>query len=601
MKCSSHQDPLYRKVVFNIIARMNSTLKCNRTQRDLVLDSVSLICSDNSIECDIELREALDNVLLFLCTAFKDLLCRESSSRGGDYLKMIIQLVGSLDSKSEYYRSKIRKRHVLQKMADEVVKRLSADSVAMKATGTAAHNMIEVTMKSLLMNNLMREIKTVLTSISESLSVQSSERYSATISHLISKYDVGVLLFDYRKLIKSLLVCEHYTSIQTEIFQNENFIPYLLSEGTENADLGSHVLKIIIMLGDVRLLRKLVVEDYCTQFGDFILSFLRSDEESVEGILVKFWLIHRLCKSKEFRDVLFCTEDLIVQIMVVMRAVSLDVGEDHVLKPFYEVEYFRNEKLTTTDVILHLVDVYECEHSSGNERQCASDILMSFATGLRSSCGHTSSRISKAFIDSGIIAVLMHVLCEENNSGDAEAKERALRLIIELLVDVRIREVFLAQPLLDLHSLVNSYHRYEQRSNAAASLVQIVQVLAQDPLSHPKLFESDVVIDLVDFIKRTLTTSCTLIPQRIKISHILQCLSVLELMASVEESQKNFQKMKMEDFLKLLLRHESKAVRDVVSQILERVGVMSDRVPWKSVFKEATVRACSSPHGRNDV
>jgi len=598
MKCGSHREPLYRRIVFSLIRRMNESAKCNRAQRDLILQSVSLICSDDSSECDAELIVEIDSVITFLYTAFKDLLRRKPTYPGFDFMKLIIRVVGALHERGEFYVSKIKKHRLLQKMVDEIIKRTSADAVTTK--GSVVERVIDAISKSLIMVELLENLKEVMNCLTEVLPEDSSRRYFNSVIELMSKCDTaGVLLFKSRSLIKSLLQKERFTSIEKEVFQKEEIITHLLSKGTGSLNMYKHVVKIVVMLGDMRVIKKLIVEEHSEALGKTTLGFLKGEEETIECLLVKFWLIVRLCKTKDFRDIIFCTEGAIVEIMKVMRAVTLDVPDQDVLKPFYQKEFFQIAKPTIGDLISYFVDIYESRSSTIVERHCAGEVLISFASCLNTTNSRDSAVkevISKGFIDSGIISALMYVLSQESKSKDE--KDDASELMVSILVDSRICKVFVGKPLNDLHGILNSFSKYEQRSNAASSLITIVQAVARDASSHPMLFESDVVFDLVDFIKKTLTTSCTSVPQEMKISHILLCLRTLESIAAVEESQNIFKKMKLDEFLKLLLRHDNKAIRDVASQVLERVATVSDSSQWRHVFKEASR---SSSNGNIDA
>jgi hypothetical protein len=299
------------------------------------------------------------------------------------------------------------------------------------------------------------------------------------------------------------------------------------------------VLKIVLLLGEQSVLKELLLQDHQEALTTVFMAFLRSEDTSVEDALMKFWLVRRICKDYDIRNIMLRAEGCIMMLMSVMRSVNLDVGEElSILSPFCYEPFSQDISLTTSELISHFVDLFQHGESTEKRRK-ASDLLLIFAGGLCSASA-SSDVISSSFIDSGSLLNVLKLLHDENHSSEAEWRERSAILLYYVVEDARIREVFLGEPLFVLHNMLNSFNNYEHKFNLFVSLIPILQVIVLDPCSHARLFDVDIVLDLADYIRQTLTTSSIAVSEDRKTLHVLECLQIFEIFASSEESCAGF-------------------------------------------------------------
>jgi hypothetical protein len=403
---------------------------------------------------------------------------------------------------------------------------------------------------------------------------------------------IGELLNKSRNAVKSLLQQELFTSEEKTLFRMSKCIPRLMIQcDPENLTSCSHVLKTVLMLAEQQpVLKEWLLQDYRESLTTFFMTFLRcEDDTSVEEALKKFWLVRRLCEDHELRNLVLCAEGGILLLMSAMRSGGGDVGEGlGILSPLCDEPFFQDLSLTTAELINRFVVSFQHEESV-EKRRSASDLLLIFAEGLSTSSA-SSRVISKSFIDSGVLFIFLQILQEENDCHDVEWQMKGTLLLCALMEDARIREVFLGEPLFALHTLVNSFHCHDHRSVAYVSLISVLQVVVCHSSSHQRLFESGVVMDLVDHIKMTLTTSSDVTTEEMKTLHVFECLNIFAVLVSSEHSRSSIQQLELEGFFKLLCHHENHDVRDVANYVLKQMGSQSKVTPdkWRTLF-EASV------------
>jgi hypothetical protein len=282
---------------------------------------------------------------------------------------------------------------------------------------------------------------------------------------------------------------------------------------------------------------------------------------------------------------IFRADGAILEIMAIMRSVNFAPGNGlSVLSPFCNDSTFLDMTLTQAQLIQHFGLFFQT-HEKEDTRRFAGEVLEVFIEGLE---GSKSLQSSRSFIDSGIIFILQNIISDD--SAGHEWRQQGTALFCALMEDKRIREVFLAEPLGVLHCLVSSKDSYERRSPVIFSLVRVLEVVASDPDSHPRLFESDILIDLAEHIKATLTTD--VVPDdATKAEYSLQSLNIFDIIATSEESSNIFKQMKLEVFLnhlQLLLPHDQSGVRDLVTRILAKIGSSATPSSWKMMFQKVT-------------
>ena len=270
--------------------------------------------------------------------------------------------------------------------------------------------------------------------------------------------------------------------------------------------------------------------------------------------------------------------------MALMRSVNMEANDSlAMLSPFYKDVFFLDLSLTTAQMIQFFGSCFQTGESSLLRRQ-AGNLLQLYAEGLITT-NHVSQlaislSISNSFIDSGLVFSLLNVISAEE--CDPEWLDMGTKLLCVLVADTAICDVFLMEPLGVLHCLVTSVDSYQGRRTVFTSLIAVLEVVVKDVTSHPRLFESDIIIDLAEHIRDTLSTGA--VSAVTKGVNVLHTLHIFDLMTALSpESCQTFKQMELEVFMSLLLQHDRKPVRDMVSRILERLGPTQ----WKKLFHKA--------------
>lgn len=298
----------------------------------------------------------------------------------------------------------------------------------------------------------------------------------------------------------------------------------------------------------------------------------------MDEVLMQFWLLQRLCGIIELRNEILRTPSAILRIMSLMRAANMEGGASlELLSPFCFSSTFLDMSLTNSQVLQHFEYFFRHDDSKFVQ-QCAFDILLIFAEGLKLSS--SASAIAKDFIDSGILFTLVNVISE----GHAEIQQNGTILLSALLHDKMIREFFLVEPLAILHCLNTTLDSFESKSKVIMSLVIVLETVVRDSSSFSRLFQSNIVVDIKEFVKNVLSSDLSSDSDHVK--YIQPCLNVFDAMASSSESHSYFKQLKMEEFLKLLLHHDNNQVRDTVSRILLKLGSNVTPQRWGKLFSQ---------------
>lgn len=595
---------MYRRVVFEIIEKLNKDArKCTSTQQELVLQSVTLICSDTSPDTEIALQVAVDDVLTSFLSSFYTVLSSRNKHpllmSEEENLKSIINLVGVLALKSEFFRKKIEKRQVFRRLTDKILSKFtSTTSLSTEEGDDVVNAIVDIALKSQLLFKLLLDIKTVLISTAEHLDdtgVSEDNDTAVVISRHLSKAQdaLSSVLFKSRTTIRSLIEQKEFTAEDKVQFTESHLIPRLI-KCCPPTDLSgcSHLLKLITIFGEQPLLEYAMWEEHSSEIITIFLNTMRCEVVTFEDSLMKFWLMKRICSNPCCRDLLFRSEGVILEIMMVMRIVNIDAGESlSLLSSFYNDIFFLDMSLTTAQVIQYVGGCFQSGETDLMRRQ-AGDLLQLFAAGLntpnpgfesrlQSESGIESvSSISNSFLDSGFLFSLVNVISAEECG--AEWLERATGLLCTLVSDEAIRHFFITEPIGILHCLVTSLDSYKGRRSVFKSLITVLEVVITDPTTHPRLFESDIIFDLAEHLKDTLSTEE--VSTVIKNENVLHTLNIFDLITSLSrESCQIFKQMELEAFLGLFQHHDRKEVRDMASGILAKLGPNQ----WKKLILKA--------------
>ena len=595
MGCDRDAD--FRRTVFEVISKINDLEPLSKdSQRGILLKSLLLLTSsENSPNADVNLKNRLEEVATFLLKTFHFVLTSVTGETVEEELKIIIRLAGRIGLKSSHHLNILHQNYFFKKLIDDMWLLLpssdetNAVSLSSKAV---AERVVKMTLNSQLVIRLCSELKTVLQDLSSRFTGENSDscyKKIFMIAGCLAKVDdLSGVLSDVRTNLKHFVQQHTISSVEKEYFRSSNFLSRLMSRcDYDDSSSCSHILKIVIILREEVVLKELLVEEHAAAVGKLFLSYVRSEESAIELSLVKFWLVCRICEHDEFRDMLFCTEGVLLAIMHMMRTVSPDVGEElSVLTPLFDKKCFHNLSLTNGTFIQELLVLFQ-HGISDEERRSASDLLLVFAEGLFF-CPTSSSDISRDFIDASAPTVFLQVLQVENNSLNSEWRDRCTCLIGVLMGDTIIRSKLLQDSLSAFHILVNSYNSYEHRSTAYVSLITLLRVVVPDHNAHSAIFDSGVVLDLADHIKSTLTT-CAGVSNDDKTAHVLECLGIFELISDAAGSCNRLKDLKLDILLKVLYNHDNTDVREAVSRVLGHVGAVVTPNKWRLLFKAAEV------------
>jgi hypothetical protein len=580
--CGNHGEPMYRRVVFRIIEKLNTvSKKCTSTQRDLVIESLSLICNDPSEATEASLKESIDDVLFFCRSTFTELLLTaDKSAKDKENLKIIIRLLGVMALKSDFFRKKLEKHSILRKFIDDV---LSKDYISRYSRDNVVTSIVKICLTSQVLFELLCDMKSMLTSVTSCLERSKSNVIdSAMMKRYLSRVsDPSAILRDCRAVILSRTRLHCFTTEHKIQLQSSKLIPQLINRCFLD-DLSSctHILKIFLAFVEQPVLREMLVRDYSTELVTLFMATLRCEESNVPEFLMKFWLTQRICSIPHFRNLIFRVEGAILMIMATMRSVTLDAGESlSVLSPFCDDSFFFDMSLTSSQLIQHFGLFFQCGETA-LVRKKAGEVLEIFTEGLEQS--NFSCGVSNSFIDSGILFILQNMISDD--SCEMEWREKATSLLCVLVEDDSIRQVFLVESLGILHCLITSVDCFSSRSEVVKSVIAVLEVVAVDPNSHSRLFESDIVLDLAEHIKDTLVA--TSISSKTKEQYILHSLNIFDIISSSSESSAMLKKMNLDEFFDKFLKHQDEVdVRVAVERVTSKLSdAGSSPTIWNNIF-----------------
>jgi hypothetical protein len=116
------------------------------------------------------------------------------------------------------------------------------------------------------------------------------------------------------------------------------------------------------------------------------------------------------------------------------------------------------------------------------------------------------------------------------------------------------------------------------------SVIAVLEVVAVDPNSHSRLFESDIVLDLAKHIKDTLVA--TSISSKTKEQYILHSLNIFDIISSSSESSAMLKKMNLDEFFDKFLKHQDEVdVRVAVERVTSKLSdAGSSPTIWNNIF-----------------
>lgn len=592
---------------------------CTAVQKDMVLQSLGMVAADPAPATDSFLRGGIDDVLSFLLTHFHDTLreCHSDYDRAGTEdvegamkcLKMIVIVVGAIAHKADYFMRKIERRQVFRRLIDDL---FTASSVldpplrppplplplpAPDSNRDVMTSLKKMALKGLLVHALLVEVREVLMSLSSVLSVPHSPHHDlapcamSLSCHLDRVQDVSAVLSRCRESMSVLVKRQRCLTTEHKIQLKRSHVIPLLATHCLLHDLESvsHALKIFVMFSEQPVLQKLLLRYYSAEFATLFLATMRAEEITTKDVLMKFWLCQRLCKSASYRNFLFRANGVLMEILRVLMAVELPCGEAlEVLAPLCRSdcdgstgEFPLDMSLTATQLIQQLGGVF-LSGGSREIRLAAGNVLMVFTEGLEREGGE----MSRCFLESGLLYGVMNVVSTEE--CECEWRERGSFLLCALLEDDEIRRVFLVEHLGVFQCLASSADSLMGKCTVLTPLLAALLVVARDPLSHFRLFESNVLLDLAGYIRDVTMAADELCSgaganaegvaegTSTQGEIVLHSLEVFDIIASSGEASRiTLVQLGVDSCLELLsvgLREEAKEpVREAAGRVLDRI------------------------------
>lgn len=591
---------IYRRALEAHITDINVSKTCTCEQREIILQSLDVVCDCSSVSAistvtgGIIEGTALDEVIVFLLWAFLDLLELNDTMN----LTCVIRVATAASKQSANARYKLRSYRVFQKFMDAI---LSKTEPVISEGDSAAQSVIDISLKSQLMIEVLLELKILLNTFTLQLtSLMEEEQYSEQLAENSARLaDSASVLRKSRKLISSLVNQHCFTPENESLFRTSKLIPNLIDRCVfDDLTNCSHLLKIFVIFGDNTMLLDMLLQENAQRFAQLFLATMRCPENSIEDTLVKFWLVKRTCENVWLRNFLFQREGVILEILAIMRTTNLNAGDSlDVLTSFCEDIFFLDMSLSTAQMISHFGEIFQFNEHSDSTRHNAEEILLIFAEGLTKTCkrpvavifpnnGNTtipfaeqhmekqlsdiSESISGSFIDSGLLYILLSTISVNDSTSEWRAK--GANLLNILVQNPSIQEVFLDEPLGMLRCLVNSCGSFTDKSFMYMELISIMEVLASNPSNHVRLFESDVVKDIFHFMNEVQAEASKEVPLENHAKYLLRSLNLLDILTSVSVDSCTLLKgMKLEDNFTLLLKFSHDKVLEIVRQILLKI------------------------------
>lgn len=578
---------VYRRALVAHIKATNDSKTCSSEQREIILHSLDVVCDVGKGTDTVEICEkTMDDVIVFLLGSFLDLL--ELSD--APLMKCVIRVVGAFVQKSAHARYKLHSYRIFQKFLDAI---LSKTTSVFVEGDSVAQSVIDIAMKSQLMIEMLLEMKTILTLFSHQLSdLNESNHYSEKIAESRARLaDSASILRSGRDLVSSLVKDHCFTSEDEALFQSSRLIPCLIERCVlDDLRNCSHLLKMLVTLADNTMLLDILLQENAVAFTQLFLSTVRCPEKSVEDFLVKFWLVYRTCENVWLRNFLFQREGVILEILAIMRTSSLSVGDSlEVLASFCDDICFFDMSLSSAQMILHFGEIFQFSDHSDSKRHNAEEILLIFAEGLEKTSHHSSQKqsstgghqikkqlsdisesISCSFIESGLLFVLLSTISVNDSSSEWRAK--GANLLHMLIQNPQIQEVFLDEPLGVLRCLVDSVDSFVDRISMCMELIAVTEVLACNPLAHGRLFESDVVRDIIRFMAEVEVHASNDSHLQDPTKYILRSLNILDIITNVSETScVALKNMDIEEIFTSLLHYHDSAVLEIVREILNKI------------------------------
>jgi hypothetical protein len=564
---------VFKRALMSCVAAYNETQLRSRDKRESILRGLKVVCEDYVPSS----TEEAENILIFLVTAFKDLLEVQDT----DYLRFIIRIVGVIAETSILIREILHRKGVFTNLMDAIIAHTTPDF----ATGTCpSHSIVDIALKSQLLILLFVKLKKVMVSLSLRLSDLNEEQYSSMIADNIPRFEESESkLRKGRNLISSLVSNGGFTADDESFFHSSKMMSELVDLcALDDLTSCSHLLKVFVIFGSDEILRKLLLRENAVNFTNLFNAALGCPENSVEDSLVKFWLVKRTCDNIWLRNFLFRRDGVILGILAIMRTISsLDAGRSlEVLVNFCDDSFFYDMSLTTPQVIQRFGEIFQSDEFTDSARENSEEILLIFADGLDKTSVQVADltpsgihdELATSFIESTILFRLLTTLSINDSTSQWRAKgSNMLRILVR---NKLIQEVFVEEPLSILLCAVrNASDSFDDRSSMATELISITEVIAVNPATHERLFQMGVVEDIIKFINEVVLTHSDVVSDDTRVVHVLRCLNVLDVISTAcNKSCSLLKDMGIETVLQSFMDLKMKSVSDMISKVLKKVN-----------------------------
>ena len=494
-----------------------------------------------------------------------------------DNMKSVVRIAGALGSPLCHHgRSLLYNRVFIEKILCKL--EFCTTPKVIESVG-AVKNIIDIALKTQTMGEMKVEIIGFLSILSDGFCEDSI--CSFITECVLRVNDWSTIIRQGRENIDALLKEKSFYLQRDEVSALSKMISELIDRSLAHDDfeLYCHVVKLFVLLGEnAKLLDKLLRGPFA-KFTQLFRNTLQFGGRSIEEDLFKFWLLKRTCDNIWLRNFLFQREGIILEILAIMRTTNLHAGDSlEVLNSFCDDSFFLDMSVTTAQMIQHFGEIFQFGDNNSNMRHDAEEILLIFAGGLEknglpmasSRKSDMSRNIATSFIDSGILYMLLSTISVNDSTSEWRAK--GVNLLIILIQNESIQNAFLGEPLSVLRCLVTSFDSFVDKSSMFMELIGIIEVFASQAHTHERLFESDVVGEIINFIKDVQVAAYEInLVDAIK--YINRCLNIIDVIAtSSEQSTITLRDMKLEATLtSLLTRYDNQLVSDMVHEVLSTI------------------------------
>ena len=550
-----------------ILQHLNKEARqCTPNQRYAVIKSLKLVCEDISPCNIIKLCSVIDDVFAFLLNSFSQTLSRQVDATAEESLLVAIHLLGLFSLKSELYSKQTNLGELFSEMIDLILSYASQNNTE---RSTVVKSIVHIAVHSQLVCNLLSTMKTELVALSKEF--HDLNREFLPFTTLLNKLSSGFSLLPcWRDELKLLLTNKNCTPKDKKLLKTSLLIP-LLGKRCRTNDLTScsNVLKMFVLFCEQPLFRELLLSDFSTEFMTVFMSTMKCDDLSQCDVLMKFWLVKHICEDAQFRSLIFVTKGGLQEIISIMRSIDLDIGDSlDMLYPFLDSPFSQGSVFDTPQ-LLEYFGRYVCSTTETSAvKLMATEVLLILTGGL------VVTNFVDDFLKSGIVFYIAQELFQDSRDGNCHHQGLSI-VLCALLCHDSIRSVFIAKGNIIFQNLATVLGKnYEV-------LEPILEVLAEDPISHRLLFKCGVILSLRGRIMALLSEFVTS-------KQILNALKIIDVMASSSaNSCLRFKNMNFEYIFSLIVKRNDNEMQDLVTRISRKFDLTK---PSSSSLSQNVVR-----------